>query len=137
MQTLWAPWRLEFITRPKPDGCIFCLYPVAEDHDRENLVLARSKSSFVMLNRFPYNNGHVMVIPRKHTGDLSQLTGDELIDLHGLLGRTVEVLSRGYQPDGFNVGMNLGKVAGAGIADHLHYHIVPVDRGHQFHARAR
>jgi len=124
VQTLWAPWRMEFIKADKPQGCIFCVFP-AEERDRENLILARTAHSFVMLNRFPYNNGHLMVIPRRHGGDLTALPQDEFIDLHRLLCTSVEVLREAYGPEGFNVGMNLGKVAGAGIAEHVHYHIVP------------
>jgi ATP adenylyltransferase len=124
MQTLWAPWRMDFINADRPKGCIFCLFP-AEDRDRDNLVLGRSAHSFAMLNKFPYNNGHLMVIPRRHVAAMSELPEEEFFDLHRLLQKSIEVLRRAYRPEGFNVGMNLGKVAGAGIADHLHYHVVP------------
>ncbi len=124
MQALWAPWRMELIESGKPKGCIFCLFP-AEDRDRENLILGRSEHSFVMLNKFPYNNGHLMVIPRRHLSALTELREEEFLDLHRLLQRSIELLGEAYHPEGMNVGMNLGKVAGAGIADHLHYHAVP------------
>jgi ATP adenylyltransferase len=124
MQTLWAPWRLEFVKQEKPPGCIFCAFP-ADSHDTENLVLGRSPKSFVMLNKFPYNNGHLMVIPRRHTADLASLPEDEFADLHRLLQTSVAVIHTAYRPNGMNVGMNLGKTAGAGIVDHLHYHLVP------------
>ena len=124
MDQLWAPWRLEFVKQEKPQGCIFCLFP-ADTKDEANLVLGRSTNSFVMLNKFPYNNGHLMVIPRRHTADLARLPSDEFSDLHRLLQTAVSVVEEAYQPHGMNVGMNLGKTAGAGIADHLHYHVVP------------
>ncbi len=126
MDALWAPWRLEFIKmeREQEKGCIFCRFP-AEPNDEGNLVLGRSPKSFVMLNKFPYNNGHVMVIPRRHGPDLAALPEDEFVDLHRLLRVSVEVLSGAYQPHGFNIGMNQGRAAGAGILDHVHYHVVP------------
>ncbi len=124
MQQLWAPWRLEFVKQEKPQGCIFCLFP-ADTRDEDNLVLGRSGKSFVMLNKFPYNNGHLMVIPRRHTADFGALPDDEFADLHRLLRTASAVLNEAYRPGGLNLGMNLGKSAGAGIADHLHYHIVP------------
>lgn len=124
MQALWAPWRMQFIGGEKPDGCIFCTFP-AQTEDRQNLILGRSKKSFVILNKFPYNNGHLMVIPRRHTADYAALEKDELFDLHELLQLAVKIVHEVYQPDGANLGMNLGESAGAGIADHLHYHVVP------------
>ncbi|MFN0061061.1 MAG: HIT family protein [Myxococcaceae bacterium] len=128
MDTLWAPWRMEFIKGDqKHDGCIFCDFPAeqGEGADRRNLIVARSQHAFVILNRYPYNNGHVMVIPRKHTADFTALSREELTDLHALLQTALAVVKEVYRPDGFNMGMNLGRVAGAGIADHLHWHIVP------------
>lgn len=124
MQTLWAPWRSELISGEKRQGCIFCLLP-AESADRENLILVRTASSFAILNRYPYNNGHLMVIPRRHVADFTLLTPEEMQDLHALLQRSVAVLNRASKPDGMNLGMNLGAAAGAGIAAHLHYHVVP------------
>ena len=124
MKTLWAPWRMEFIEKEKPAGCIFCLYP-AEVRDRENLVLGRSAHSFVMLNRYPYNNGHLMVIPRRHVSDLCALSEEEYGDLQRLLRAATAILLEIYQPEGLNVGMNLGRIAGAGIDQHLHWHAVP------------
>ena len=124
---LWAPWRMEFIDAPKPAGCIFCSFPSEEGEaaDRRNLVAHRSARSFTLLNRFPYNSGHVMVIPRAHVAELEALDPEDFADLHGELRRAAAVLRRVYRPEGMNVGMNLGKVAGAGIADHLHVHLVP------------
>jgi ATP adenylyltransferase len=124
MQALWAPWRMDFISGEKPQGCIFCAFP-AEDADRQNLIVGRTEHSFAILNRYPYNNGHLMVIPREHAADLSALEPAVFSDLHQLLKISVELVREAYRPEGMNVGMNLGKCAGAGIADHLHYHVVP------------
>jgi ATP adenylyltransferase len=117
---------MEFIRAPKADGCIFCDFP-AQDvaNDRQNLIVHRSALSFTILNRFPYNAGHLMVIPRAHVADFARLGREEMLDLHEELGRAVQVLRRVANPEGLNVGMNLGKPAGAGIADHMHYHVVP------------
>ncbi len=127
MEVLWAPWRMDFILGPKPEGCIFCTLPdeTGAEGDRKNLLLARSEFSFAVLNRFPYNSGHTMVIPRRHSADFPALPEQESADLHRLLQLSISALQEGYRPDGFNIGMNLGRSAGAGIADHLHYHLVP------------
>jgi ATP adenylyltransferase len=127
MENLWAPWRMEFISGEKPAGCIFCVFPAEEgaEADRRNLILGRTRLSFAILNKFPYNNGHLMVIPRRHTADFASLSAEELVDLHRLLQLSVQLVGEGYSPQGFNLGMNLGQVAGAGIAEHLHYHVVP------------
>jgi ATP adenylyltransferase len=123
---LWAPWRMEFIRAPKPTGCIFCDFPAApEGADRANLVVHRAAQSFTCLNRYPYNSGHVMVIPRAHVSELSALAPEAFDDLQAELRRAVAVVKEVYRPDGLNVGMNLGRAAGAGIADHLHWHVVP------------
>jgi ATP adenylyltransferase len=125
-QRLWAPWRLEFIHAPKPEGCIFCRFPAEpEANDRRNLIVHRGARSFAVLNRYPYNSGHLMVIPYAHVADLDALAPEELHDLHEELRLAARVLRAVYQPEGLNIGMNLGRVAGAGIADHLHYHLVP------------
>jgi len=127
MQPLWAPWRMEFIEGAKPDGCIFCTFPqeTGEAADRRNLILARTALSFAILNRFPYNSGHLMVIPLRHTHDFPSLTMQESADLWRLLQVAITALSHAYHPDGFNLGMNLGRSAGAGIVNHLHFHVVP------------
>lgn len=123
---LWAPWRMEFIRAPKSDGCIFCDFPAApEREDRRNLVVHRSAHAFTCLNRYPYNSGHLMVIPRAHVAELSALEHAAFADLHEELRRAVAALSGALGPEGMNVGMNLGRAAGAGIADHLHWHVVP------------
>ncbi len=127
MDHVWAPWRGVFIHAPAQTGCIFCEFPAQSGAaaDRENLIVARSPHSFVILNKFPYNNGHLMVIPRRHTADYAALPEAELVDLQALLQRALSALQAAYAPQGYNLGMNLGKVAGAGIADHLHWHVVP------------
>jgi len=121
---LWAPWRIEYILSKKGGGCIFCVKP-SEKEDKKSLILHRSERSIVMLNRFPYNSGHLMVAPMKHTGNLEELTGKELADLSSLVRRVVSLLRQTMAPQGFNIGMNIGQVAGAGITDHLHFHVVP------------
>ncbi|HOT97836.1 MAG TPA: HIT domain-containing protein [bacterium] len=124
MNKLWAPWRMEYILQEKPEGCIFCDKPL-EARDRENLILHRGASCFVIMNFYPYNNGHLMVVPYRHTADLAGLTESERLEMMTLLGRCTEVLGAQMHPQGFNIGMNLGQVAGAGIDEHLHFHIVP------------
>jgi ATP adenylyltransferase len=118
---------MEFIAAPKPTGCIFCEFPAqqGEEADRKNLLAHRSARSFTILNRFPYNPGHVMVVPRAHVSTLEDLAPEEFADLHEELRLAAHVLRAVFRPEGMNVGMNLGRIAGAGIDDHLHYHIVP------------
>jgi ATP adenylyltransferase len=123
---LWAPWRIEFIRSEKPKGCIFCEFPAApESEDRKNLLVHRSAHAFTCLNKYPYNSGHVMVIPRAHIGDIGALPADAWADLGEEVRRAAAVVRAVYAPDGLNVGMNLGRAAGAGIVDHLHWHVVP------------
>lgn len=124
MELLWAPWRMGYILGEKPQGCIFCDKP-KDEKDRENLLLARAKHCAVMLNAYPYNNGHLMVAPYRHIAALTDLTEDEISDIMKVAQQCVSVLQQELQPDGFNIGMNLGRAAGAGIDDHLHLHIVP------------
>ncbi len=125
MDQLWAPWRMELIAKGEPaPGCIFCELPKAAD-DRDNLVLGRTEHTFAILNKYPYNNGHLMVIPRRHGADLHALPEGEWQELNTMLRRALGIVQAAYQPQGCNVGINLGRVAGAGIADHAHWHIVP------------
>ena len=124
MEKLWAPWRMEYILQEKPEGCIFCDKP-KEKRDRENLILHRGQECFVIMNYYPYNNGHLLVVPYRHTGDLAGLTALERVEMISLLGRCTEILTQAMHSQGFNIGMNLGRVAGAGVDDHLHFHIVP------------
>jgi len=123
---IWAPWRMEFIAGEKPAGCIFCDFPAAPPaEDRRNLIVHRAEHAFVILNRYPYNSGHLMVVPGRHGADLEALPPAEWAALQELLRRSAAVLRATYRPEGINVGMNLGKAGGAGIADHLHWHLVP------------
>lgn len=125
MDKLWAPWRIKYITNAKKQqGCLFCRVK-KETTDKKNLVIFRSCYALSMLNKFPYNNGHLMVIPYRHTQDLDALTSEEILDMFFLLNKTKKILKKVLKPDGFNVGMNLGRVAGAGIPGHVHIHIVP------------
>jgi ATP adenylyltransferase len=128
MDQLWAPWRLAYIARepPKPGGddCFICR-GLAEADDRKNLIVERTPHTVVVLNRFPYNNGHLLVAPTAHKGRLDELTADEQFRLQVAVTRMVAVLERLMKPEGFNVGLNLGKVAGAGLPGHLHWHVVP------------
>ena len=124
MDLLWAPWRMAYIGAAKEPGCIFCSKP-AEPDRRAALVLARTPHAAVLLNRYPYSSGHVMVAPRRHTADLCALTAEEYGKLSEVLRRTMALMQQALHPDGLNVGMNLGAAAGAGIVDHLHWHVVP------------
>lgn len=131
MDHLWAPWRREFIDAPKEEGCIFCDYPAetGREADRKHLILGRSARSFAILNKYPYNNGHLMVVPRRHAGDYSALEHEELDDLQHLLQIALRIVNEVYKPAGANLGMNVGRDAGAGIDGHLHWHLVPRWRG--------
>jgi ATP adenylyltransferase len=126
-EQLWAPWRLKYIeSAGKTEGCIFVELPaMGEAHDAENLILYRSAHAYLMLNAFPYSNGHLMVVPFQHTDTLDTLTDPEMLDVMHLTRLGVALLQATFHPDGFNLGVNMGRVAGAGIADHLHWHIVP------------
>jgi ATP adenylyltransferase len=124
MKVLWAPWRMAMISAPKVKSCIFCELPRAGD-DRGNLVLSATRSTLVMLNRFPYNSGHLMVAPRRHVGTLEALTRAQHAALADALRFAAEAVRREFRPEGMNLGMNVGHAAGAGIADHLHWHVVP------------
>ncbi len=126
MKQLWAPWRMEYILNEvdKTDGCIFCELP-KQNQDQKNLILFRSDKCFVILNKFPYNNGHLMVVPFQHTGDLLELKEETMQDMHQTIRKCVQVMKNILHPHAFNIGMNIGRTAGAGIDAHLHYHIVP------------
>ncbi|MEK6726408.1 MAG: HIT domain-containing protein [Deltaproteobacteria bacterium] len=125
MERIWAPWRMEYIERcDEQKGCIFCELPKKES-DRENLILFRGQDSFVIMNKFPYAAGHLMVAPYRHTADLNDFSDKELTDISINVRRCINVLKKAMNPQGFNVGANLGHAAGAGIIDHVHYHIVP------------
>jgi ATP adenylyltransferase len=124
MEQLWAPWRLEYIVGSKTEGCIFCEFP-KKDEDEKHLILYKGKLAFVIMNAFPYSNGHLLVAPYRHTGDITELDDDENLELMKLTHKCCKALREIARPDGFNIGINLGEAAGAGIADHLHLHIVP------------
>lgn len=123
MKILWAPWRIKYILGKK-EGCIFC-DKAKENKDKENYVLLRGKNAFVMLNTFPYSNGHLMVAPYKHVPDFEGLEKDVLGELMELVKICTQILKKTLNPEGFNIGANLGKVAGAGVEGHIHIHIVP------------
>jgi ATP adenylyltransferase len=124
MDKLWAPWRLKYITAKKKKGCIFCAALKAKHHPGPGVIF-RKKYSFCILNIFPYNNGHVMVVPNKHTGDIGKLTDRELLDLFKSVNTAKNILDKTLKPDGYNVGINISRHAGAGITGHIHIHIVP------------
>ncbi|HEY5976021.1 MAG TPA: HIT domain-containing protein [Geobacteraceae bacterium] len=124
MDRLWAPWRMEYLLDEKPSGCIFCL-PATSEQDRGRLVLHRTASSLVMLNRYPYTNGHLLIAPHRHTAEMSDLSDTEMLDLFATVRTCRDVLQLTAKPEGYNIGMNLGRAAGAGVEDHLHLHIVP------------
>ncbi len=128
MDHLWAPWRLAYVAAPAPpaadDVCFLCR-GLAEADDRRNLIALRTPASVVVLNRFPYNNGHLLVAPCAHKARLDELTPTELLETMETLRRMVAVLDRVMKPDGYNIGLNLGRVAGAGLPGHLHWHVVP------------
>ena len=124
MKYIWAPWRIEYIKAEKPVGCILCDKP-KEDRDKQNYILYRAKKNFIMLNSYPYNPGHLLIAPYRHTGNLEELTAAERNEHYELVSRSIEVLKKVFKPAGFNIGANLGRVAGAGIDDHFHSHIVP------------
>jgi len=124
MRTLWAPWRIEYIRSPKHDGCIFCDFP-KENRDRERLILHRGKYSFVIMNNYPYNPGHVMIAPYRHVGRWEELWEEELVDMMRLTQLMVKAIKMTMHPDGFNIGVNIGSVAGAGVVGHVHVHVVP------------
>ena len=124
MDRLWSPWRLAYVTGSKPDaGCVFCKAPGLPDPD--SLILFSGTTCYVVLNLYPYNNGHLMVVPFRHVASLAALTADELHELALLTQRSELALTEAYQPHGLNMGINLGKPAGAGVLDHVHMHVVP------------
>jgi len=126
MECLHAPWRIEYILSPKPELKLGVFARIAQSSDdEENYVIVRDRSCFALLNRYPYNGGHLMIVPYKEVADLNGLTGEEITDLWILARRCINALTAVMKPNGFNVGINLGKVAGAGILEHLHIHIVP------------
>ena len=125
MDHIYSPWRKEYFDRDKNNpACVFCEAAKQPDNP-ENLIIFRGKLAFVILNRFPYTSGHLMVVPYMHSKDLADLPDDTLLEMMQLTQKAVRVLGQEYQPQGFNIGMNLGAIAGAGITEHLHMHVVP------------
>lgn len=124
MKQLWAPWRIDYILGPKPDECVFCL-PNSTEEDRERLVLYRGRKCFVIMNKFPYNNGHIMVCPYRHVMNLEDLDEKESAEMMLLLRQCAPILKRHFHCEGLNIGLNQGQAAGAGIREHLHFHLVP------------
>jgi ATP adenylyltransferase len=124
MEHLWAPWRIRYILAEKEEGCFFC-HKSQEADDAKNLVIIRERNCFALLNTYPYNAGHLMVAPYKHTGELDDLSEQELSEFMSLTRRCKQLLTKTMKPDGFNIGINLGRCAGAGVLDHVHMHIVP------------
>ena len=124
MEHLWAPWRVEYIMGPKPDGCIFCDKPL-EEKDEENLILCRGERNFVMLNSFPYNPGHLLISPYRHLSGLEEMSEEETLEHWHLVSLSMEWMKKAVQPQGFNIGITVGEVAGAGVLGHIHTHIVP------------
>jgi ATP adenylyltransferase len=123
---LWAPWRLEYVEQADAqDGCVFCREAARDIADTDSLVIERGETAFALLNKFPYSSGHLLIAPFRHEGDLAQLSDVEALEVHRLSTASLAALRRAYEPDGFNLGWNLGRVAGAGIVDHVHLHVVP------------
>lgn len=127
MKKLWAPWRMEYIRESiieKNEECIFCISSKA-DEDRSKLILHRSDSAFIVMNKFPYNNGHLLIAPYRHISNFEELNADEFVNIQQLLSVSIQAMKDIMHPQGFNIGLNLGRAAGAGIDDHIHYHILP------------
>jgi len=124
MEHIWAPWRIEYILSEKTEGCILCDKP-QEDTDAANYILYRGELNYVIMNSYPYNPGHLLVAPYRHIAGLDDMTDDERNEHFKIVSRCVAVLRGAYNPGGFNIGANMGKVAGAGIDDHYHSHVMP------------
>lgn len=126
-EKLWAPWRMKYIEGINPNnsgGCLFCEKPGEQD-DKNNYIVLRAKTCYVIMNIYPYNNGHLMVVPYRHTPNIGDLTPEERLELMDVINLIIETIKGIMRPDGFNIGMNLGRIAGAGIENHIHMHIVP------------
>lgn len=125
MEIMWAPWRMEYIRAPAEERCFLCRALAEGGDDRANLVVERSALAGVVMNRYPYNNGHLLIAPARHVAEIGDLGPEERSAILDLLARSVAVLRRLLSADGFNIGLNLGRVAGAGLESHLHWHVVP------------
>ena len=124
MDVLWAPWRMDYILGPKPDSCVFCV-PEHAGEDRERLILGRAATCYAIMNKFPYNSGHIMICPYRHVSCPTELTPEESSECMAALTATVAILKEAFRPHGINAGLNLGEAAGSGIAAHIHFQIVP------------
>jgi ATP adenylyltransferase len=124
MDKLWAPWRIEYVRQPKEEACIFCVKPQQKD-DRETLILYRGKRAFVLMNLYPYSNGHLMVAPYQHCDNTEDLETATLTEIMTLANHSMSILRKTMRAEGFNMGLNVGRAAGAGIEEHVHYHLVP------------
>jgi len=121
---IWAPWRLEYIASAgEQEGCVFCVADAGDDE--ESLVVHRGRKAFVLLNKFPYSSGHLLVAPYRHAGEFGELTNEEALEVHRLASQAMGALAQTFAPQGYNAGWNLGRVAGAGVVDHVHLHVVP------------
>lgn len=125
MKHLWAPWRMAYIKTFKKNGCVFCQALNEPQDGEENLIVTRGKNAFVILNRYPYTSGHIMILPYKHAPRLDDLDAETRAEMMELVNRGTQVLGQIYNPQGFNIGINMGEAAGAGIEEHIHIHIVP------------
>ncbi|MBC8313471.1 MAG: HIT domain-containing protein [Candidatus Cloacimonetes bacterium] len=128
MKNLYSPWRIDYILQEKDDGCILCEKPKAND-DKSHLILKRGKYSYIVMNLYPYNNAHLMIVPFRHCSHFYEYDEEEILEIGKMIQLSEKILTKVYKPDGFNIGMNLGEDAGAGITDHLHIHIVPRWKG--------
>jgi len=124
MEQIWAPWRIEYIQREKSEGCILCEKP-KQSGDAANYILYRGDKNFVIMNAYPYNPGHLMIAPYRHVANLDELTDEERREHFEMVSQSIKVLRQAFNPGGFNIGINMGKVAGAGIDEHVHTHVVP------------
>ncbi len=128
MKIMWAPWRIKYILSAvkKTNECIFCkIISYDREKDKENLILHRGDTAFIVLNKYPYNNGHLLIVPYSHVPSLEYLSDEEILEMMKLVKYSILALRKAMNPDGFNVGINIGRVAGAGVEDHVHIHIVP------------
>ncbi len=128
MEVIWAPWRIGYILGEKSEGCFLC-EKVKQNQDPQNYILERGEYVFVILNIFPYNSGHLILAPYRHIGKISEIAEEEMLEMGKMLQKWTQLLEEALNPEGFNLGLNLGEVAGAGLKDHLHYHIVPRWKG--------
>ena len=124
MRRLWTPWRMAYLAGDRSDCCVFC-QKMSEDQDRDNLILHRGATACVVMNLYPYNTGHLMIIPYEHVPTLEGLSAECLLEIGRLAQESLRILREALHPDGFNLGANIGKAAGAGIHDHVHIHVVP------------